>query len=106
MVRQLRYSVPNENCLDLALFANGLPVATCEIKNDYTQAVENAVHQYRQDRPPSAAGTNAPEQLLAFPQGALVHFALSNSAVRMTTKIAGLDTVFRKHPPTAVFPPG
>ena len=34
--------------------------------------------QYRKDRPPRAAGSNAVEPLLAFPQGALVHFALSN----------------------------
>ncbi|MBN8442105.1 MAG: type I restriction endonuclease subunit R [Thauera sp.] len=94
VVRQLRYSLHNENCLDLGLFVNGVPVATCEIKTDYTQAVDNAVHQYRQDRPPRVAGSNAVEPLLAFPQGALVHFALSNSAVRMTTKLNGFVTVF------------
>ena len=94
VVRQLRYSLHNENCLDLGLFVNGNPVATCEIKTDYTQAVEDAVLQYRKDRPPRVAGSNAVEPLLAFPQGALVHFALSNSAVRMTTKLDGFDTVF------------
>ncbi|MCK2097777.1 type I restriction endonuclease [Thauera aromatica] len=46
VVRQLRYSVHNENCLDLGLFVNGIPVATVEIKTDYTQAVEDAVLQY------------------------------------------------------------
>ena len=45
VVRQLRYSVHNENCIDLGLFLNGIPVATCEIKTDYTQAVEDAVLQ-------------------------------------------------------------
>jgi len=94
VVRQLRYSQHHENCLDLGLFVNGIPVATCEIKTDYTQAVEDAVLQYRKDRPPRVAGSNAVEPLLAFPQGALVHFALSNSAVRMTTKLDGFDTVF------------
>lgn len=57
---------------------NGIPVATCEIKTDYIQAVEDAVLQYRKDRPPRVAGSNAVEPLLAFPQGALVHFALSS----------------------------
>ncbi|HRP67639.1 MAG TPA: DEAD/DEAH box helicase family protein, partial [Thauera sp.] len=94
VVRQLRYSLHNENCLDLGLFVNGIPVATVEIKTDYTQAVEDAVLQYRKDRPPRVAGSNAVEPLLAFPQGALVHFALSNSAVRMTTKLDGFATVF------------
>ena len=50
--------------------------------------------QYRKDRPPRVAGSNAVEPLLAFPQGALVHFALSNSAVRMTTRLDGFATVF------------
>jgi type I restriction enzyme R subunit len=94
VVRQLRYSLFNENCIDLTLFLNGLPVATAEIKTDYTQAVENAVYQYRKDRPPRVHGRNDPEPLLAFPQGALVHFALSNSEVQMTTRLAGFDTVF------------
>ena len=29
----------NENCLDLVLFLNGLPVATVELKTDFTQSV-------------------------------------------------------------------
>jgi type I restriction enzyme R subunit len=94
VVRQVRYSLFNENCIDLTLFLNGLPVATTEIKTDYTQAVENAVYQYKKDRQPKVHGMNDPEPLLAFPQGALVHFALSNSEVQMTTRLAGFDTVF------------
>ncbi|WP_332671660.1 type I restriction endonuclease subunit R [Aromatoleum sp.] len=94
VVRQVRYSQHNENCIDLVLFLNGVPVATAELKTDYTQAVDNAVYQYKKDRPPKVPGRNAVEPLLAFPQGALVHFAVSNSEVRMTTKLAGFDTVF------------
>jgi type I restriction enzyme R subunit len=94
VVRQLRYSLFNENCIDLTLFLNGLPMATTEIKTNYTQAVENAVYQYKKDRQPRVHGRNDPEPLLAFPQGALVHFALSNSEVQMTTRLAGFDTVF------------
>lgn len=94
VVRQVRYSVNNENSIDLVLFLNGLPVASVEIKTDYTQAVEDAVYQYKKDRLPKVAGRNTPEPLLSFPGGALVHFAVSNSEVRMTTKLAGINTIF------------
>ena len=33
VVRQLRYSSKNENCLDLVLFLNGVPIFTAELKN-------------------------------------------------------------------------
>ena len=81
VVRQLRYSLQNENAIDLVLFLNGLPVATVELKSDFTQAVENAVDQYRYDREPQPKGKPA-EPLLCFGRGALVHFAVSNSEVR------------------------
>lgn len=93
VVRQLRYSVANENCFDLALFLNGLPVATAELKTDFTQSITDAIDQYRFDRLPRPKGGN-PEPLLSFPSGALVHFAVSNSEVHMTTKLAGPTTRF------------
>lgn len=93
VVRQLRYSEANENSIDLVLFLNGVPVATAELKSDFTQSVTDAVDQYRYDRDPRPKG-RAAEPLLCFPQGALVHFAVSNSEVRMTTQLAGLKTKF------------
>lgn len=93
VVRQVRYSTHNENCLDLVLFLNGLPVATVELKTDFTQSVADAVDQYRFDRHPSPKG-QGPEPLLKFPSGALVHFAVSNSEVEMTTQLAGPVTIF------------
>jgi type I restriction enzyme, R subunit len=93
VVRQVRYSLHNENCLDLVLFLNGLPVATAELKTDFTQSIGDAVDQYRFDRDPKPKGQPA-EPLLSFPNGALVHFAVSNSEVRMVTKLASKDTVF------------
>jgi type I restriction enzyme R subunit len=93
VVRQVRYSLHNENCIDLVLFLNGLPVATVELKTDFTQSVEDAVDQYRFDRLPRSKGSPA-EPLLSFPSGALVHFAVSNSEVHMTTKLAGPETRF------------
>jgi len=93
VVRQVRYSLHNENCIDLVLFLNGIPVATVELKTDNTQSIEDAVWQYKTDRLPKLAG-KTPEPLLSFPSGALVHFAVSNREVCMTTKLAGPATAF------------
>jgi len=93
VVRQVRYSVRNENCLDLVLFLNGIPVATAELKTDNTQNIADAVWQYKTDRLPRAAG-QTPEPLLSFPSGALVHFAVSNRDVQMTTRLEGPRTQF------------
>ncbi|MEZ5305068.1 MAG: type I restriction endonuclease, partial [Verrucomicrobiales bacterium] len=93
VVRQVRYSLHCENSLDLVLFLNGVPVATAELKTDFTQSVEDAVDQYRFDRAPKPKGQPA-EPLLSFPGGALVHFAVSNSRVAMATKLEGKATRF------------
>lgn len=93
VVRQVRYSLHNENNIDVVLFVNGLPVATVELKTDFTQKVGDAIDQYRYDRHPKPAGQSA-EPLLTFPSGALVHFAVSNSEVAMTTKLDGPATEF------------
>ena len=53
MTRQLRYEAGSAKTLDLALFVNGIPVATAELKNPLTgQTVEHAIGQYRTDRDP------------------------------------------------------
>jgi type I restriction enzyme R subunit len=93
VVRQVKYSLHNENCIDLVLFLNGIPVATVELKTNFTQSIGDAVDQYRYDRYPRPKG-QAPEPLLSFPNGALVHFAVSNSEVQMVTKLAGPATDF------------
>jgi len=88
VVRQLRYSKANENSIDLGLFLNGIPVATAELKTDFTQTVGDAIDQYKFDRNPRN------EPLLAFSSGALVHFAVSNRDVMMTSKLEGGATRF------------
>ncbi len=93
VVQQVHYSAHNANCLDLVLFLNGIPVATAELKTDFTQRVEDAIDQYRVDRLPQVKGQSA-EPLLSFPRGALVHFAVSNREVHMTTRLAGSATTF------------
>jgi type I restriction enzyme, R subunit len=93
VVRQVRYSLHNENSIDLVLFLNGLPVATVELKTDFTQSIDDAIDQYRFDRQPTPKG-QAAEPLLSFPHGALVHFGVSNNEVAMTTRLDGPATHF------------
>jgi type I restriction enzyme R subunit len=89
VVRQVHYSVKHpKKALDLVLFVNGIPVATVELKTDFTQPIGNAVNQYRFDRSPAG------EPLFGFAKRSLVHFVVSNSEVRMTTKLAGAATRF------------
>lgn len=80
--------------LDLVLFVNGIPVATLELKSQFKQSVENAKRQYCRDRPVKDPITRKPEPLLTFKRGALVHFAVSQDEVAMTTRLAGKDTFF------------
>lgn len=88
IVRQVRFDITTNETLDVVLTANGLPVATLELKTDNTQTVNHAIRQYKEDRKP---GKNRP--LLA-PGRALVHFAVSNDLVYMTTRLQGGDTDF------------
>lgn len=94
VMRQLHHS-PNQphDALDLVLFLNGIPVATAELKSDFTQCVEDAVDQYRRDRLPFPKGGRI-EPLLSFPGGAPVHFAVSQREVMMTTRLDGTNTRF------------
>ena len=74
--------------LDLVFALNGVPVATCELKNPMTgQTWRDAVRQYQQDRDPSAP-------LFRFKRRALVHFAADPNEVHMTTRLAGDGTRF------------
>lgn len=88
VMRQVHYSSRNSNAIDLVLFVNGIPVATVELKTDFTQNITDAVRQYKKDRLPKG------EPLLEFGRRAVVHFAVSNSEVQMTTRLAGDATFF------------
>ncbi|WP_018391266.1 type I restriction endonuclease subunit R [Ancylobacter sp. FA202] len=89
VINQLRYSAKNENAIDVGLFVNGLPVATLELKNTLTgQNFRHAERQYRHDRAP------ANEPLLTFKRGALVHFAVDQDNVSMTTRLQNGKTRF------------
>ncbi len=54
VVRQVRYSLANENCFDLVLFLNGIPVATAELKSGL-HAARRGRHRPVPGRPPPRA---------------------------------------------------
>ena len=88
VTRQLYYGTEHDKSLDLALFVNGLPVVTAELKNPLSgQNVEDAKRQYKRDRDPR-------EPLFAFAKRTLVHFAVDQDAVFMTTRLSGDKTHF------------
>jgi type I restriction enzyme R subunit len=88
VMRQEYYSSKNSNSIDLVLFVNGLPVATLELKTDNIQSIDDAIAQYRVDRDQKG------EPLLGFANRCLVHFAVSNNEVAMTTRLQGRATHF------------
>ncbi len=88
ITRQVHYSQKNENSIDVVLFVNGFPFATCELKNQMTgQNVLNAINQYKFDR-------DHREVLLGFNRRSLVHFAVDTDEVWMSTELKGKDTYF------------
>ena len=88
VLRQVHFDPKKNETLDLVLTVNGIPVATMELKTDNTQSVAQARKQYREDRVPS------PSRRLLLPGRCLVHFAVSNAEVYMTTALKGADTFF------------
>ena len=94
VMRQVRYSSDKADSIDLVLFVNGLPVATAELKSEFTQDVYVAIAQYKRDRPPVDQRTGKREPLLSFGHRALVHFAVDNATVYMTTKLDGENSRF------------
>ena len=94
VMRQVHYSVSNEKSLDLVFFINGIPVATTEIKTDFTQNVHDAISQYKRDRLPKDEVTKRIEPLLSFKCRSLIHFAASSDEVYMATELQGSATKF------------
>lgn len=88
ITRQVEYSTKNHNSIDMVLSINGFPVATVELKNQFTgQSVLHSINQYKYDRDPK-------ELIFQFKKRAIVHFAIDTDEVYMTTRIAGKDTKF------------
>jgi type I restriction enzyme R subunit len=73
--------------LDLCIFINGLPVMTCELKNQLTkQDVDDAVQQYKVDRDPK-------ELLFQFKR-CMVHFAADDNRIKFCTRLDGKKSWF------------
>lgn len=88
VTRQLRYSRDeSQRALDLALFINGLPIASFELKNSLTkQTVQDAIEQYKRDRNPR-------ERLFEFGR-CIAHFAVDDQEVRFCTHLKGKGSWF------------
>lgn len=89
VTRQVRYSSSNPlEEIDMAIFVNGLPLITIELKNPWTgqTAKLHGQKQYKFER-------NIKEPLLKFSR-CLVHFAVDTDEAYMTTKLNGAGTFF------------
>ena len=88
VIRQLHYSKTFTNLsLDVAVFLNGMPLITFELKNQFTgQNVNNAIKQYRTDRDP--------KDLIFIPKRCAVHFAVDDEQVMMCTELKGDSSWF------------
>ena len=88
VTRQVPCHPGKHDTVDLLFAVNGLPVATCELKNPGTgQSWRHAVRQYQTNRDPRAP-------LFGFKTRALVHFAADPDEVHMTTRLRGEATHF------------
>lgn len=88
VTRQVRYSNDeSQRALDMAIFINGLPVLTFELKNSLTkQTVADAVVQYQTDRNPAE---------LLFQLGrCIAHVAVDDAEVRFCTHLTGKTSWF------------
>lgn len=88
VTRQVPCHPGKQDTVDMLFAVNGLPVATCELKNPGTgQNWRHAVRQYQQDRDPRAP-------LFQFKSRALVHFAADPDAIQMATALRKEATHF------------
>lgn len=88
VIRQLHFSgkTPKES-VDVAVFINGLPIITMELKNNLTkQDAAQAVFQYQHDRDP--------KELLFAPKRCAVHFAVDDQEIMMCTELKGTKSWF------------
>lgn len=89
VIRQIYFSSTTNKSIDISIFLNGLPIITIELKDKLSGSkytVQDAIKQYREDRDPR-------EPFLKFGR-CLVHFAVDEDLVYMTTKLEGKSTKF------------
>lgn len=88
VTRQVPCHPDDHSTVDLVFALNGLPVATCELKNPWTgQSYRHAVNQYKTDR-------NHKAPLFSFKRRALVHFAADPDEIHMATRLSGRASYF------------
>jgi type I restriction enzyme R subunit len=88
ITRQVPCHPDKGDTADMVFAVNGLPVATCELKNPTTgQTWRKAIEQYKDDRDPRTP-------LFSFKTRALVHFAADVDEVHMCTRLAGQGSHF------------
>ena len=90
VTNQLTYSDKNKGLeLDLAIFVNGLPIITMELKSRASSTgwtYKDAEEQYKNDREPK-------ETLFSFKR-CIAHFAVDENFITFTTKLDGKNTRF------------
>lgn len=87
VTRQVRYSNDSGNELDLAIFINGLPVLTFELKNSLTkQTLAAAIVQYQT--------TRSPQELLFQLGRCVAHIAVDDAEVAFCTELTGKASWF------------
>lgn len=86
IVRQFHFSTARpHDSIDLVILLNGLPLISLEVKNEFTgQTWQHAEQQYRKDRPASDP----------FLRACVVHFAVDNTTISMTTRLENGKTRF------------
>ena len=87
VIRQLKYSLKNENSIDMGIFINGIPIVMMELKNSLTgQNHLDGEKQWKYDR-------DNKEPLFRFKRN-LVYFSVGNEKVLMTTRLMNEKTRF------------
>jgi type I restriction enzyme, R subunit len=86
VVRQFHFSTERpHDSIDLVILINGLPLLTMELKNEFTgKTWQHAEQQYRKDRSANDS----------FLKACVVHFAVDNTSISMTTKLENGKTRF------------
>ena len=87
VMRQVKFSQTTEQSVDTAIFVNGIPVFTAELKNELTgQNAHHAMRQYRTDRDP--------REKLFFFKRCVAHFAIDTNEAYVTTELKEGRTFF------------
>ena len=94
-MHQVHYQTTGSKSLDFALFVNGIPVATGEVKTELTQTVRDAIDEYAEERKAVEPDGGRKNPLLMYKRGAVVHFAVSEDEVWMCTNLGPFPSKYQ-----------